>query len=145
MTKIRLRATFLVALVLCSCTGGKQNSRLDQREERDFSFGALHENGFSIFQSDTSNKKDALWQASLSALKSYPIQTSDYKGGLISTDWHTEKSLNKRKKITVQIKDDRDLFISVFVQTLKSGQWIDSGTDDLLQNKIKDQILKIKE
>lgn len=57
-----------------------------------------------------------LWQASLSVLESYPLQTVDSQGGFISTDWIINKDEPNRRcqiKITVLSQD----FVSTGVKT----------------------------
>ncbi|MBP9752245.1 MAG: DUF3576 domain-containing protein [Proteobacteria bacterium] len=141
MFKINFLTSFFISVVLCSCTGGKQNPRLDQREERDFSFGALSDNGFSIFKSESSKKKDDLWNASLEVIKEFPIQTSDYNGGILSTDWHTKNDKNIREKILIKIKDNSDITVSVFKQVFVNNQWVDKGRDQTLEEKLSKNII----
>ena len=52
------------------------------------------------FEFGTSN---VLWRASLKTLDFIPLATVDYSGGIIITDWYSERKLNK-EQIKIQIR-----------------------------------------
>ena len=139
MDKIKILILTGTILSISGCSNGKQNSRPDQKEEREFSFGSLRDS--NLF-AESSIDKDKLWKSSLDALDKTPILVADYKGGIITTDWHSQKLSSIRHKLTIRIKDDNSLNVTAFKQVLKNKTWIDDGLDSHFSHDIKEKILK---
>ena len=77
---------------------------------------------------------EALWSAAMQVLSDKPIAVSDSSGGIISTDWHQNKTdKNKQSKINVVIDKASSVKVTIFKRTLdaKTNQWIDDQLDNL--------------
>ena len=87
-----------------------------------------------------------LWRASLNVLSIAPLISTDALGGVIITDWYTNKNIkNKRIKITAYIRTSelRSEGIKVKVHTQKylNNVWSDTVTDNNLASRIEISIL----
>ena len=102
------------ALIFFSCaktdpvTGSKEVVKFDPKERaRDFVekdggiLGTIGgRNKSTTFEFATSN---ILWRATLKSLNFLPLLNADYKGGIIITDWYSEK-LDSKESIKLTIK-----------------------------------------
>ena len=141
MIKFNKILTIGSVVFIAGCTGGKQNSRLDQREEREFNFGSLRDNEFSLFKNEPSLSKEKLWASTLDVINTTPILVADYKGGIITTDWYTKDSAKNRLKLTLRIKEDNTLNVTAFKQVLKNKVWVDDGFSKDAADTIKEKIM----
>ena len=87
-----------------------------------------------------------LWRASLDVLSIAPLISTDALGGIIITDWYTNKNIkDKRIKITAQIRTSElrsdGIKVKVHVQKLIDDIWSDTVTDNNLASKIENNIL----
>jgi hypothetical protein len=87
-----------------------------------------------------------LWRASLDVLSIAPLISTDALGGIIITDWYTNKKIkDKRIKITAHIKTSElrsdGIKVIVHVQKLINNIWSDTVTDNNLASKIENNIL----
>ena len=87
-----------------------------------------------------------LWRASLDVLSIAPLISTDALGGIIITDWYTNKNIkDKRIKITAQIRTSElrsdGIKVKVHVQKLIDNIWSDTVTDNNLASKIENNIL----
>ena len=48
------------------------------------------------------SRSNPLWRATLKSLDFIPLASVDYSGGLIVTDWYSEKTSNEEIKISIQ-------------------------------------------
>ena len=99
-------------------------------------------------RSDSSsiNINGYLWRASINVLSIAPLISTDALGGIIITDWYTNKNIkNKRIKITAHIKTSElrsdGIKVKVHVQKLINNVWSDTVTDNDLAFKIENNIL----
>ena len=99
-------------------------------------------------RSDTSsiNINGYLWRASLDVLSVAPLISTDALGGIIITDWYTNKNIkDKRIKITAHIRTSElrsdGIKVKVHVQKLINNVWSDTVTDNDLALKIENNIL----
>jgi len=164
MIKKILIFSFIIPLLLISCKGpdGKfklpggdarkfpddPKKRVEQniREGRGFRINDALKSKGGVFDFASSNE---LWRASLDVIDFMPLSSVNYSGGIIITDWYSEKNTpNKSIKISIrfltnEIRSDA-LQIKIF-----SKECIDSQTncnfsnlDGNLNNEIKKEILK---
>jgi hypothetical protein len=69
---------------------------------------AADKNPISIFGGNKSSgtfefsKSSPLWRATLKTLDFIPLASVDYSGGLLVTDWYSEKTSNEEIKISVR-------------------------------------------
>ena len=92
------------------------------------------------------NVNGYLWRASLDVLSIAPLISTDALGGIIITDWYTNKNIkNKRIKITAHIRTTElrsdGIKVKVHVQKLIDNIWSDTVTDNNLASKIENNIL----
>jgi len=92
------------------------------------------------------NVNGYLWRASLDVLSVAPLISTDALGGIIITDWYTNKNIkDKRIKITALIRTSElrsdGIKVKVHVQKLVDNIWSDTVTDNNLASKIEDNIL----
>ena len=87
-----------------------------------------------------------LWRASLDVLSIAPLISTDALGGVIITDWYTNKNIkDKRIKITAHIRTSElrsdGIKVKVHVQKLIDNIWSDTVTEKNLASKIEINIL----
>ena len=87
-----------------------------------------------------------MWRASLDVLSIAPLISTDALGGIIITDWYTNKNIkDKRIKITAHIRTTElrsdGIKVKVHVQKLIDNIWSDTVTDNNLASKIENNIL----
>ena len=92
------------------------------------------------------NVNGYLWRASLDVLSIAPLISTDALGGIIITDWYTNKKIkDKRIKITAHIRTTElrsdGIKVKVHVQKLIDNIWSDTVTDNNLASKIENNIL----
>ena len=75
----------------------KRRKNID--EGRGAGLGDLMGGGKTTYEFSTANP---LWRASLETLDFIPLNTVDYSGGMIITDWYSESSNSESLKITVR-------------------------------------------
>ncbi len=92
------------------------------------------------------NVNGYLWRASLDVLSIAPLISTDALGGIIITDWYTNKNIkDKRIKITAHIRTSElrsdGIKVKVHVQKLIDNIWSDTVSDNNLASKIENNIL----
>ena len=149
-TSIILLATLFL---LTSCT--QKNKDLDPNrpltaeekrkkniaEGRGATLGTLLGNrGSTNFEFSSSNP---LWRASLETLDFLPLTTVDYSGGVIITDWYSEKNNNRESiKITIRFLSNeiRSDSIKIIVHKKNCDQVSNCTTSLVGSNLIKDEL-----
>ena len=94
----------------------------------------------------TLNINGYLWRASLNVLSVAPLISTDALGGVIITDWYTNKNVkNERIKITAHIRTSElrsdGIKVKVHTQKFINNIWSDTVTDNNLASKIEINIL----
>ena len=69
---------------------GTDRARKNIEEGRGMSFKCLTSGGNTTYEFSTSNP---MWRASLETLDFLPLNTVDYSGGIIISDWYTSESI----------------------------------------------------
>ena len=92
------------------------------------------------------NVNGYLWRATLDVLSIAPLISTDALGGIIITDWYTNKNIKDRRiKITAHIRTSElrsdGIKVKVHVQKLIDNIWSNTVTDDNLALKIENNIL----
>ena len=87
-----------------------------------------------------------LWHASLDTLSFLPLSSADPFGGVIITDWYSNKNIqNQRLKITAYINTNElkseSINIKVEIQSFKNNIWSQPLTSKSLATQIEDSIL----
>tara|TARA_B100001248_G_scaffold209837_1_gene164019 strand:+ start:532 stop:1071 length:540 start_codon:yes stop_codon:yes gene_type:complete len=75
-----------------------ERARRNIEQGRGISIGSLG-NKKTTYEFSSSNP---MWRASLETLDFIPLTTVDYSGGMIITDWYSDKNNNESLKITVR-------------------------------------------
>ena len=101
----------LFSFVLSSCgnkfgdarktpTNAMERARKNVEEGRGASIGTMFGNrGGTNYEFSSSNP---MWRASLEILDFLPLNTVDYSGGMIISDWYSDLSNNESVKITIR-------------------------------------------
>ncbi len=102
-----------LTLILNSCSGFK---KVDQRERktlpderrrqaieegRGMGIGALRKGRSTTYDFSTSNP---MWRATLETLEFLPLNTVDYSGGTIVSDWYTDGGSKNNESIKITIR-----------------------------------------
>ncbi len=102
---------FIFIFVLTSCgnkfgdarktpTNALERARKNVEEGRGASLGGILGNrGGTNYEFSSSNP---MWRASLEILDFLPLNTVDYSGGMIISDWYSDLSNNESVKITIR-------------------------------------------
>lgn len=96
------------------------------------------------FQFSTSN---VLWRASLSVLEIFPLNNTDYAGGVIITDWYEAKNSNDKVKINIRFLSNEISPTAVKITSYikkcdKDNNCRTSSSNESFNNKIKEKILR---
>ncbi len=107
--------TILISISITSC-GGNFFKKVDQRERpksaeerrraavdegRGISLGGLSRKRSTTYEFSTSNP---LWRASLETLDFLPLNTVDYSGGTIISDWYSDNTNSSRESLKITIR-----------------------------------------
>jgi len=68
---------------------------------------------------DPLGKQNVMWRAAMQALDFIPINTADYDGGLIVTDWYSPETSNESVKINVSFNSNEIKVSSISVKSFK--------------------------
>ena len=146
-----------VSFLLVGCTSNKKAEddsvvtkkkripiSVDERAERDKGsiFGNLGGNNNTTYDFATSN---VLWRASLEALNFLPLNTIDYSGGIIISDWYSPKISNESIKIEVRFLSNElkssSVQVKAFKKTCSQNNCKTQNMTNSFNNKIKDNII----
>ena len=111
---MRLIFILIISLFLASCKTSKEQPEFEQKPAEPDAFKRARQSadaGGGIFNSDRKNQDAAvnfatsnvLWRATLKSLDFLPLLNADYSGGIIITDWYSEK-LDSKESIKLTIK-----------------------------------------
>lgn len=103
--------------------------------------GLLRGNKGSTYEFSTSNP---MWRASLETLDFIPLSNVDYSGGVIITDWYTDKLSSKEAiKISVQFLSNEVRTDSIKINIYKKECNANNICRvQLTESKIKDELLR---
>lgn len=160
MNRIIKSITVCASLVLFTASSYAEVKRefpksRDEKREEDLGsmLGSegLHFSPAKIGKTSTSSQAMAinnyLWRASLEALSSMPLASSDSMGGVIVTDWYSAKaSSNSKFKIVVTISgttiDPTNLSVKLYKRKKVKGEWVDiEDNNNALAISIEEKIL----
>lgn len=150
---------FLSILVLTSSCGAfkkvdqrklpdtaKAKARKNVEEGRGAGIGGLLNRGGTNYEFSTSNP---IWRASLETLDFLPMNTVDYSGGVIITDWYSENRSSKESiKITVRFlsneirSDSIKIVVHKRVCDNSSNCVVNLLKNSIIQNEIQTTIIK---
>ncbi|MCC2646768.1 MAG: hypothetical protein K0R02_833 [Rickettsiaceae bacterium] len=90
-----------------------------------------------------------IWLAALESVKFMPLNSADYNGGVIITDWiSNDKRPTERFKISIYIKGKalslNSFDVNIYGEEFKRGRWItDRSKHEFLKTKMTNDILLI--
>ena len=112
---MKFRTLLLISLILLSScqgffkktnsrdipTSGPERAKKNLEEGRGVSIKSATKGlrGGGSFEFNTSNP---LWRASIETLDFLPLANVDYSGGIITTDWYSDKNSNEEIKISIR-------------------------------------------
>lgn len=149
------------SILLCGCSGdytpnSDQEAPVGRDDARKQGYGKLMGDDILLFGASkkydpnqtggSANVNYHLWQAALSVLSSISSLTSDFAGGVITTDWYTTSDRpNERIKVTARITDRvlraDALHVTITKQVKKAGEWVNVISDPKQARTIEDLIL----
>ena len=141
-----------IIIFLSACTSNNETAR-DVKKPDPGLFSKDANEGINLTDllgsrsGDTSiNINGYLWRASLNVLSIAPLISTDALGGVIITDWYTNKNIkDERIKITAHIRTSElrsdGIKVKVHIQKLINNVWSDTVTDNNLASKIEINIL----
>jgi len=146
---------FLVFLILFACAKPENsdeiktekkkvyNPNIDQKAEEASKGFILGQRKNTIYEFSSANP---IWRATLKVLEDIPLNTANYAGGIISTDWYTTGSSKESVKIQVVFYENKVAVSAFDVKTFKKNcvSNIDckvSKGSESFNNKIKDSII----
>jgi len=99
----------------------------------------LGSRGGTNYEFSTSNP---LWRATLETLDFLPLSTVDYSGGVVITDWYSEKSGNESIKITIRFLSNeiRTDSVKIIVHKKTCNKNLNCTTILSSSNLIKDEL-----
>ena len=125
---------------------GTDRARKNIEEGRGISIGNTIKGKGTTYEFSSSNP---MWRASLEILDFIPLNTVDYSGGMIISDWYTDGSQNNESiKITIRFMSNeiRSDSVKVMVHKKKcqSNQScrIDLLTDSIIVQELQSSILR---
>ncbi len=123
---------------------GKARKNVD--EGRGAGLGGLIRGGGTNYEFSTSNP---IWRASLETLDFLPMNTVDYSGGVIITDWYSENRSSKESiKITVRFlsneirSDSLKIVVHKKICDNSSNCVVNLLKNSVIQNEIQTTIIK---
>ncbi len=102
----------------------------------------LGSRGGTNYEFSTSNP---LWRATLETLDFLPLSTVDYSGGVVITDWYSERGGNESIKITVRFMSNeiRSDSLKIIVHKKSCATNTECTTSLSSNNKIKSELLSV--
>ena len=157
---IRIFLLLIVCLLTLSCGGAFKPKKVDTREVsvnaqerareniktgRGTSLGGIINRGTN-YEFSTANP---MWRASLETLDFLPMNTVDYSGGVIITDWYSESRSSKESiKITVRFlsnevrSDSLKIVVHKKICDNSLNCVVNLLEDSIIQNEIQSTIIK---
>ena len=157
--KINILLTLILVVFLTSCKNGKLPGgdarkfpddpalrvKKNLEEGRGFRLSDSMKQKGGVFEFASSNP---LWRASLDVIDFMPLISANYSGGIIITDWYSDKSSNESIKITIRFltNEIRSDAIEVKVHNKICSNDLSKceivQTDGILVTEIQKKILK---
>ena len=153
-----------LSLISCSMIGGKKEEK-DERSDVEklitkkkrknvpvnIKERTLSEESDGFFlgkeEVDPLGRQNVMWRAAIKTLDFIPINTADYDGGLIVTDWYSPETSNESVKINISFNSNEIKVSSISVKSFKRTCGANqnckvSPMNKGFNEKIKSQILE---
>ncbi len=120
---------------------GTDRARKNIEQGRGMSIGNAMKRGGTTYEFSTSNP---MWRASLEVLDFLPMNTVDYSGGMIISDWYTSESSNDSIKISIRFLSNevRSDSLKIIVHKKKCSEAINCRVS-LMDNSTISQELRV--
>lgn len=87
-----------------------------------------------------------VFETALDKLSFMPLASVDSNAGVIITDWYGINDNQDRIKINIRVinqtLDDNSISVTIFQQKFDGSKWVDTTTDGMQSEKIKNSILE---
>ena len=87
-----------------------------------------------------------VFETALDKLNFMPLASVDSNAGIIITDWYGINDNQDRIKINIRVinqtLDDNSISVTIFQQKFDGSKWVDTTTDGMQSEKIKNSILE---
>ena len=87
-----------------------------------------------------------VFETALDKLNFMPLASVDSNAGIIITDWYGINDNQDRIKINIRVinqtLDDNSISVTIFQQKFDGSKWVDTATDGMQSEKIKNSILE---
>ena len=95
---------------------------------------------------DLTFAKSIVFETALDKLNFMPLASVDSNAGVIITDWYGINDNQDRIKINIRVinqtLEDSSINVTMFQQKFDGSKWVDTATDGMQSEKIKNSILE---
>ena len=156
--KNRILAIFLGLVVLSHCgqievVQNPVDPVMENRIANDLPLVGLGEDKMSLSElilgegnNDLTFASSIVFETALDKLSFMPLASVDSNAGVIITDWYGINDNQDRIKINIRVinqtLDDNSISVTMFQQKFDGSKWVDTATDGMQSEKIKNSILE---
>lgn len=155
--KNRILAIFLGLVVLSHCgqievVQNPVDPVMENRIANDLPLVGLGEDKMSLSElilgegnNDLTFASSIVFETALDKLSFMPLASVDSNAGVIITDWYGINDNQDRIKINIRVinqtLEDNSINVTMFQQKFDGSKWVDTTTDGMQSEKIKNSIL----
>lgn len=156
--KNRILAIFLGLVVLSHCgqievVQNPVDPVMENRIANDLPLVGLGEDKMSLSEfilgdgdNDLTFASSIVFETALDKLSFMPLASVDSNAGVIITDWYGINNNQDRIKINIRVinqtLEDNSINVTMFQQKFDGSKWVDTTTDGMQSEKIKNSILE---
>ncbi len=156
--KNRILAIFLGLVVLSHCgqievVQNPVDPVMENRIANDLPLVGLGEDKMSLSElilgegnNDLTFASSIVFETALDKLSFMPLASVDSNAGVIITDWYGINDNQNRIKINIRVinqtLEDNSINVTMFQQKFDGSKWVDTTTDGMQSEKIKNSILE---
>ena len=156
--KNRILAIFLGLVVLSHCgqievVQNPVDPVMENRMANDLPLVGLGEDKMSLSElilgegnNDLTFASSIVFETALDKLSFMPLASVDSNAGVIITDWYGINDNQDRIKINIRVinqtLEDNSINVTMFQQKFDGSKWVDTTTDGMQSEKIKNSILE---
>ncbi len=156
--KNRILAIFLGLVVLSHCgqievVQNPVDPVMENRIANDLPLVGLGEDKMSLSElilgegnNDLTFASSIVFETALDKLSFMPLASVDSNAGVIITDWYGINDNQDRIKINIRVinqtLEDNSINVTMFQQKFDGSKWVDTTTDGMQSEKIKNSILE---
>ena len=156
--KNRILAIFLGLVILSHCgqievVQNPVDPVMENRIANDLPLVGLGEDKMSLSElilgegnNDLTFASSIVFETALDKLSFMPLASVDSNAGVIITDWYGINDNQDRIKINIRVinqtLEDNSINVTMFQQKFDGSKWVDTTTDGMQSEKIKNSILE---